>query len=280
MPRWHLIIDLEKCENCNNCFLACKDEHVDNNWPGYCDAQPRHGHRWMNIFRKERGQYPLIDVTYRPTPCMHCDNPPCMQAAGSGEIQKRSDGIVLIDPQKAKGNKSLVQACPYGAIWWNDEKKVPQKCTLCAHLLDDGWNQPRCAQVCPTGALQFVNAEDKVLHSQLESGNLEVLHPEYKTKPRVYYKNLHRFHKCFITGSIAFEDNGQVECAAGARAALFNDQVDAREVTADAFGDFKFDGLEPQSGTYRIEISYQSYPTMAINVDLVESTSLGVVMLS
>ncbi len=279
MPDWHLIIDLEKCENCNNCFLACKDEHVDNDWPGYSDAQPRHGHRWMNIFRKERGQYPLIDVAYRPTPCMHCDDAPCIRAAKAGEIQKRPDGIVLIDPQKAKGNKKLVQACPYGAIWWNKEKSVAQKCTLCAHLLDDGWKQPRCVQVCPTGALQFVDAEDDVLRGRLESGELDVLHPEYGTAPRVYYKNLHRFNKCFIAGSIAFHDNGRVECAAGATAILVNGQLAARKVIADAFGDFKFDGLEPGSGTYRIEINYQSYQE-TMDVDLVESTNLGVVMLS
>jgi Fe-S-cluster-containing dehydrogenase component len=280
MSRWHFIIDLEKCEYCNNCFLACKDEHVDNDWPGYSDAQPRHGHRWMNILRKERGQYPLIDVTYRPTPCMHCDDAPCIQAAGSGEIQKRPDGIVLIDPLKARGNEKLVQACPYGSIWWNEEKKVPQKCTFCAHLLDDGWKQPRCVQVCPTGALQCVDAEDSALHSRVESGELEVLKPELKTSPRVYYKNMYRFQKCFIAGSIAFEKNGQVECAVGAKATLFHDQSACGEAEADAFGDFKFDNLEPDSGPYRIEIIHQSHPPLAIDVELAESTNIGVVMLS
>jgi Fe-S-cluster-containing dehydrogenase component len=29
MKKWNLIIDIEKCEDCNNCFLACKDEHVE-----------------------------------------------------------------------------------------------------------------------------------------------------------------------------------------------------------------------------------------------------------
>ncbi|GAG02536.1 unnamed protein product, partial [marine sediment metagenome] len=39
MNKWNLIIDIEKCEDCNNCFLACKDEHVDNDWPGYAVSQ-------------------------------------------------------------------------------------------------------------------------------------------------------------------------------------------------------------------------------------------------
>ena len=98
MKKWHMIIDVEKCEDCNNCFLACKDEYVDNDWPGYSASQPRHGHRWMNIMRKERGQYPIIDVAYLPVPCMHCDNAPCVKAAKDGAIYQRADGIVIIDP--------------------------------------------------------------------------------------------------------------------------------------------------------------------------------------
>ena len=105
MDKWNLIIDVEKCEDCNNCFLACKDEHVDNDWPGYAVSQPLHGQLWMNIMRKERGQYPLIDVAYLPVPCMHCDNAPCIKAARDGAVYKRDDGIVIIDPIKAMDQK-------------------------------------------------------------------------------------------------------------------------------------------------------------------------------
>ena len=82
---------------------------------------------------------------------------PCLRAAKNGAVVKRPDGIVLIDPQKARGQKALVQACPYGAIWWNEEKQIPQKCTFCAHLLDAGWKAPRCVQACPTGALSVAS---------------------------------------------------------------------------------------------------------------------------
>ena len=280
MPSWHLIIDVAKCENCNNCFLACKDEHVDNDWPGYSAHQPRHGHRWMNIFCTERGQYPLIDVAYRPTPCMHCDDAPCIKAAGPGQIQKRPDGIVLIDPEQARGNRELLKACPYGAIWWNADLQVAQKCTLCAHLLDDGWKQPRCVQVCPTGALQFVDTETTAMHGRSKREKLTVLHPEYGTSPRVYYKNLYRFQQCFIAGSIAFMDKGCVECAAGAKIIISNEHIDTREATADAFGDFKFDALEPKSGIYRIEIHHTVFSPTVASVDLENSVNLGTILLS
>ena len=96
----------------------------------------------------------MVDVAYLPIPCMHCDDAPCLTEDGA--VYKREDGIVLIDSDKAKGRKDLLDLCPYGTVWWNDEAQVAQKCTFCARLLDDGWAEPRCVQACPTGAMRFV----------------------------------------------------------------------------------------------------------------------------
>ncbi|MBF0469606.1 MAG: hypothetical protein HQK61_12100 [Desulfamplus sp.] len=177
MKRRCMVIDIEKCENCNNCFLACKDEHYGNEWPGYSVSQPLHGQRWMNILKKEQGEFPYIKVAYLPVPCLHCYVPSCLEEDSykSHKIYKREDGIVIIDPEKARGDKELAQRCPHGAIWWNKKRQVAQKCTMCAHLLDDGWKSPRCVQACPTGALTFQNLEDDDLDSFIISNRLENL---------------------------------------------------------------------------------------------------------
>lgn len=274
MTKWNLIIDIEKCEDCNNCFLACKDEHVDNDWPGYTDSQPRHGHRWMNIRRKERGQFPLIDAAYRPTPCMHCDEAPCIAAADGNAISKRDDGIVLIDPQKAKGQKQLVKSCPYGAIWWNEEKNVPQKCTLCAHLLDAGWKAPRCVQVCPTGALQIVEADDSTMQKKAENQKLEVLSPDLGTRPRVYYKSLYRFDRCFIAGSVAVKVDDMIDCAEGATVTLLKSNQIIGETLTDNYGDYKFDNIDPRSGQYQLDLKYNDYGAKSLKIELSESMSM------
>ena len=277
MPDWQFIIDVEKCENCNNCFLACKDEHVANDWPGYTAPQPIHGHRWMNIAGKERGRYPQIDVAYRPTPCMHCDKPACQSGTSPGQVRKRSDGIVLIDPVKAVGNRDLVKACPYGVIWWNEEENVAQKCTLCAHLLDRGWSAPRCVQACPTGALSFWDAENGTTASPLNGDDIEILYPEHNTAPRIKYKNLYRFNKRFIAGSITFQSDGKEECGSGADVVLKIDGTEVEKTVSDAFGDFKFDGLDHGSGKYKVCIKYEAFPVKTIEVDLKESISLGTI---
>jgi len=276
MKKWNLIIDIEKCEDCNNCFLSCKDEHVDNDFPGYTAPQVKHGHRWVNIMRKERGRFPQIDVAYLPIFCMHCDNAPCIKAAKDGAVYKRDDGIVIIDPVKAKGQKHLVDACPYGAIWWNEEDELPQKCTLCAHLLDQGWKEPRCVQACPTGALRIVKLEDGEMEEIVKSDSLEPLHPEYNTRPRVYYKNLFRYTRCFIAGSVALEKDGISDCVQGATVTLIKDS-DKTQTTTDTFGDFKFDGLPENSGTYRLEITYEDREVKSLEVEVDKSVSVGTV---
>lgn len=280
MKKWHFIIDVAKCENCHNCFLACRDEHVGNDWPGYSAPQVDRGEGWITIRGKERGQYPFIDVVYLPVPCMHCDDAPCIKAARDGAIYKRADGIVMIDPVKAKGQKELLRACPYGVITWNEKLRIPQKCTLCAHLLDEGWAKPRCVQSCPTGALSVRHVEDAEMKEIIRAEGLEVYQPQHNTRPRVYYKNLYRFTRCFIGGSVAVRLDGKEECAEDAHVTLVNAANDKiGEYTTDHYGDFKFDNLEENSGRYTLQIARTGYGTKTVEVDLTYSLNVGIIFL-
>jgi Fe-S-cluster-containing dehydrogenase component len=275
MKKWHMIIDVERCEDCNSCFIACKDEHCDNTFAGYTEAQPRHGHRWINIFRKERGGGSLTDVFYMPVPCMHCDDAPCMKKATDNAVTKRPDGIVLIDPQRAQGQKGLIGASPYGVIWWNEELNIPQKCTFCAHLIDDKWKAPRCVQACPTGALQAICVEDEEFAKIIERKNLQTYRPGLKTRPSTYYKNLDFFTKAFIAGSVAKMVNGISDCVEGARVTLSRNSKNIGKLATDNYGDFKFDGLEEKSGKYLVTLKADNFAEKSIEVDLSESVYLG-----
>ena len=37
----YLVMDIASCHDCNDCFMACKDEHVGNAWMPYTEEQPR-----------------------------------------------------------------------------------------------------------------------------------------------------------------------------------------------------------------------------------------------
>lgn len=279
MKKVNLIIDVAKCHDCNNCFLSCKDEHWDNDHLPIAIAQPRFGQKWVDVLYVERGQYPLQDVCSLPYMCMHCDEPLCMKVAKDGAVYKREDGIVIIDPAKAKGQKAIVDACPYKVISWNEEKQLPQKCTMCAHLLDDGtWEQPRCTFACPTGAMIFLKATDEEMAEKVQSEGLEYYKPEFGTKPRVYYKNLYRFTKCHVAGSVELHD--KKDCAEGAKITLLNVETNRSVVgITDNYGDFKIDELEPNSGAYTVTVEYPDYSSKTVSVDLQTSVNVGTVYL-
>ena len=279
MSKWNMIIDVAECTNCQLCTLSAMDEYVGNDWPGYAAAMPRHGHRWIDILQKERGQVPVIDIAYVPTMCNHCDDAPCIKAAGDGVINKRKDGIVLIDPDKSKGRRDLVDACPYGHIWWNEEREIPQAWPFDAHLLDQGWNQTRGHQACPTGAMRAVKLEDAEMAFMAEAEGLEVMKPELGTKPRVYYRNLWRYSTAFIAGSISTEGGGLVDCVEDATVNLMKDGNQVAKVKSDNYGEFKFDRLEENSGQYTIDITTEAGARLSIAVELGASVNLGEIRL-
>jgi tetrathionate reductase subunit B len=74
MARYGMVIDITRCNGCYNCFLTCRDEFWNNDYPPYSAAQPFSGHFWLRMIEKERGKYPKVKVAYTPLLCMHCEN--------------------------------------------------------------------------------------------------------------------------------------------------------------------------------------------------------------
>lgn len=275
MKKWNLIVDVANCTNCNLCTLANQDEHVGNDFPGYSAPMPRHQHRWIDIRSHERGSGPVMDVAYLPVLCQHCDDAPCIKAAKNGAVTKRADGIVHIDPVKAKGQKAIAEACPYGAVKWNEELDLPQHWFFDAHLLDRGWAEPRCVTVCATGALKAVKVTDEEMAEIKSREGLRELQPEAATKPRVHYKNLYRFTHEFVGGTIVRTIAAVTDCVANAKIKLERAGAVVGEATTDAFGEFKIDGLEPDSGRYRVVIEVDGRVSKRLDVDLGKSVYLG-----
>ena len=274
--KWNLIVDVERCDNCRNCFLATKDEHIGNDFPGYAAPQPTHGASWVDIERKERGTWPVVEANFMPTMCNHCDDAPCMKVAKDNAIKKRDDGIVIIDPVKAKGQRAIVDACPCGAVYWNEELQIPQAWIFDAHLLDQGWRQPRMEQSCPTNVFRALKVDDSDMQRIQAEEGLDVLQPELGTKPRVYYKNLHLMTTCFAAGAVVVAVAGVEECAEGAEVSVQQDGREVASATTDLFGEFKVDKLAPNSGRYRLVVKHGAGQSASIDCDVAgESVYLG-----
>ena len=104
---------------------------------------------------------------------------------------------------------------------------------------------------------------------------LEVMRPELQTKAHVYYKNLWRYTKCFIAGTISAEIDGVVDCVAGASLRLLKNAACVAETATDNYGDFRFDRLDEDFGPYTIEIAAVGHATRNVSATLGESINLG-----
>jgi Fe-S-cluster-containing dehydrogenase component len=240
MTTFGMVVDVARCSGCYNCALACRDEFCGSDFPGYSLSQLQSGGSWMKVVQNDRGQYPKMKIVYTVIPCAQCADPPCVRAARDGAVYQRDDGIVIIDPLKAEGQEQLVASCPHEVVFWNEEKQVAQKCTFCAHVLDNGGIEPRCVEACPTGALIFGDLDDPASEVALlvTSGKTEPLGSGPDLGERVRYIGLPRR---FVAGTVVFGDTSQP--GAGAEITLESDGL--RLVTsADEYGDFEFEGLD------------------------------------
>lgn len=222
MARWGMVIDLDKCTACQACTVACKEE---NNVP-FAEkeqAQRQHTMFWMQVLAHVEGEYPNVKVRFIPRPCMHCDEPPCVQVCPVEATYKREDGLVMQNNERCIGCKYCMVACPYGVRNINARKFRPpetmtqyvnpdvparrlgivEKCTFCVHRLEkakekaraegrevkDGDYVTACAQTCTGAAIKFGDLDDPKSEVYRLSRDKRVfrLLEELGTEPRVYY---------------------------------------------------------------------------------------------
>jgi Fe-S-cluster-containing dehydrogenase component len=273
VTRYGMVIDVDTCVGCYNCFLTCRDEYAGNDYPGYSAAQPMSGMDWMKVNEIERGQYPHVKVDHVPVTCAHCDSAACVTLDQTGAIYRRPDGIVLIDPEKARGNKGLVNLCPYRQIEWNEELQLAQKCTMCAHLLDKGDPEPRCVESCPSGALVFGDLDDpssKV--AALVASGTEIMHPEYAMGEKVTYRGL---PKKFVAGTVVYGDVDEVATAVDVVLAGEGGTVTMK---TNGFGDFEFEGLA-DAATYTVTVEVPGYAPATLTASTRKDIYLGEIVL-
>jgi Fe-S-cluster-containing dehydrogenase component len=145
MDRFALIIDHESCWGCKACEVACKQE---NRAPA--------GIKLIRV--SEDGPRVVgdrLDFIYRVNSCHHCDEPECVEACPEEAIEKRDDGIVILNEEACIGCGLCIDACPYHAISLDSDRRIARKCNLCSHRIDSGL-VPACADnVCLAHCIHF-----------------------------------------------------------------------------------------------------------------------------
>lgn len=253
------MVDVAKCSGCYNCQIACKDEHSGNDWAPYAAPQPNSGQFWCAVKQREHGQVPKVRVEYWP---VFGGQDPAIADYAPEVLMEREDGLQVIMPEKAKGRRDIAER--FEGVYYNEKLDVPQACTGCAHLVDEG-KLPHCVDLCATGALRFGDAEE--FASEMEAA--ETLTPPSKGAPRVFYLN--RPH-LFIAGDVWDpKDNEIIE---GAKVMLTMPNGETVETLTDDFGDFYFRGID--EGTYGLAIEARGFvPVERAAIDVTESVNLG-----
>lgn len=264
--RYGIAVNTENCMACYNCFMACKDEHCGFATP-VSAPQPHEGQFWVNIRTKERGDdNRKVKTSNVAVMCSHCENPACARAAKNGAVYKRDDGIVIIDPEKAKGQKAIAEACPIGAIFWNEELQLPQKCTMCAHLLDEGYDEPRCVEACPNEALFFGDLDDpnSEVSRVIATGRVTPLKALEEVATNVKYLNI---PTVFLAGSVYLPGDETGEDPAVGAVVTLTCRETGQKVTVKTnyFGDWEAEWLTTNA-TYDIKIELDGYKSAELTV--------------
>lgn len=180
--KYGFVIDVSRCIGCNACTVACKEQ-----WK----VPVGHSRNWV-LDMGIRGTFPDLTQTFVTGQCMHCDNPPCVDACPSGSTYKRDDGLVVIDDATCIGCGYCIPACPYDARFYNEEKGVADKCNGCFERVEAG-ELPACVATCIGGARMFGDLNDPasqvsiILRSQ---STVRLVTEETDPGPNVYYMGL------------------------------------------------------------------------------------------
>ncbi|WP_320033683.1 sulfate reduction electron transfer complex DsrMKJOP subunit DsrO [Halarcobacter sp.] len=178
--QYAMVIDLRQCVGCQACTSACM---VENDVP---INQNR-----TSVTEMELGEFPDVRKAFLPQLCNHCDDPACVPVCPTGATFKREDGIVVVDSEICWGCGYCANACPYDKRFMNSKTKVMDKCTFCAHRVDEGL-LPACVETCVGGARIFGDLNDKTseVSKLLANYPTNTLKTEQGTKPQVFYIGL------------------------------------------------------------------------------------------
>jgi molybdopterin-containing oxidoreductase family iron-sulfur binding subunit len=229
MPKWGMVIDLDKCTGCQACVVACKAE---NNVPFSSPEEAAQGRGifWMQMIPLYEGEYPHIKARFIPRPCMHCDNPPCTRVCPVDATYKNPEGLIGQVYSRCIGCRYCTAACPYTVKYFNwyppdwpkemcaglnpdvakRPKGVVEKCTFCHHRLQKVRDKakaedrefkareyvPACLQTCPTGAIYFGDLDDpeSTVSKLSRSPRAFQLLEELGTHSKVIYLNEGEWH--------------------------------------------------------------------------------------
>ena len=156
-----MLVDTTRCVGCRACEAACSEA---NRLPSPAklgeesvfETTRTTDARSYTVVNRRRQPSNGRAATFAKTQCMHCVDPACVSACLVNALDKLPEGPVVYRADRCIGCRYCMVACPFGVPKFEYDRPLPlvRKCTFCTHRLREG-KLPACAEVCPSGALQF-----------------------------------------------------------------------------------------------------------------------------
>lgn len=142
MERVSLYINQKNCMGCHACEAACKQEHGLSVGP-----------QLIQVIEKAPKFIPMY--------CHQCGNAPCQKACPVDAIMTNDQGIVLVIRENCIGCRVCVDACPFGAMAFDEGTALAMNCDVCVHRLAVG-KEPACMSICPTRCITLTGSKKSV----------------------------------------------------------------------------------------------------------------------
>ena len=143
----YLAVDIDKCTGCRSCESICSL-------------------RWEREVRPSAAAVTVVAWEERglfvPTVCQQCERASCVEVCvARALVRDPVSGSLKVERTRCVGCKMCVTACPYGGMGFDFTAGISRKCDLCE-------GKPRCALICPSGAIEYV-AEERLAVSRRRS---------------------------------------------------------------------------------------------------------------
>lgn len=122
------VVDVDRCVGCQACMFACARRMGEGGLAASCI-----GVRSAGGIRKG-----FVVVV-----CRACADPPCARVCPTEALTLREGGGVRLNAAWCIGCGACVEACPFGAVFWNAAANKPQICVYCGY----------CVPYCPYGVI-------------------------------------------------------------------------------------------------------------------------------
>jgi Fe-S-cluster-containing dehydrogenase component len=238
--RYGMVIDLDRCNGCGACVIACA---VENNVPpGPAGVTSRTGITWLRVYRvSDPGS---AQAAFVPMLCQQCgSHTPCASVCPQNAVELDAvSGIVAQIPTRCLGCRYCMAACPYHARafnWWDPDwpgqltatlspevstrtRGVVEKCSFCSHRLQaartrqaagDGEMDalpeytPACVEACPSQAFTFGNlseASSAVARRAAQPTAFRLLE-RLGTEPKIYFRTERAWVRRLAEGQVPAE---------------------------------------------------------------------------